>query len=178
MQAPQYTRSTGFAEDELANVGGRATVRADRLDAELDDISASVNALQENQELIQRDDGKLRDAVVELHTVSAAVAAMFGGSDFVPRGAWLTATAYAYKDLVEINDEVYVCMTAHTSGVFATDRAAGNWMLFPGRASAASISFSPTATLSSTDVQSAIEEVEAVARAQNPALLAFNYGAF
>lgn len=34
--------------------------------------------------------------------------------------------AYAVNDLVEETSQTYVCIVAHTSGVFATDRAAGN----------------------------------------------------
>lgn len=177
-QAPTYERSTGFAEDELANAGGRTTVRADRVDAELDDISASINALQANQELIQRDDGELRDAIVKPHTISTAVATMFGGSDFLPRGAWVTLIAYAVNDLVEESDVLYVCLTAHTASVFATDLAAGYWMVFPGRARADTTSFTPTADIVSTNVQDAIEEVAQSVGSLNAALLAFNYGAF
>ena len=70
MQAPPYTRSADFAQDERNNVGGRSTVRTDQVDAELDNVSASINALCTNLALIQRDDGKLRDAIVELYALS------------------------------------------------------------------------------------------------------------
>ena len=45
------------------------------------------------------------------------------------RGSWVTATSYAVNDAVYINNNSYICMTAHTSGVFATDLAASKWSL-------------------------------------------------
>ena len=45
---------------------------------------------------------------------------------------WLTATAYVAGDLVLFTDgHVYKCLTAHTSGTFATDLAATKWLLVP-----------------------------------------------
>lgn len=46
--------------------------------------------------------------------------------------AWLTATIYAVGALVLHTDgHVYVCLTAHTSGTFATDLAASKWAVVP-----------------------------------------------
>ncbi len=46
--------------------------------------------------------------------------------------AWVTSTAYALKALVLFTDgNVYRCITAHTSGTFATDLAAAKWELVP-----------------------------------------------
>lgn len=45
--------------------------------------------------------------------------------------AWLTTTAYAIGDLVSQGGSKYYCTTAHTSGTFATDLAAGKWALLP-----------------------------------------------
>ncbi|MGV7234655.1 MAG: DUF2586 family protein [Nitrosomonadaceae bacterium] len=43
--------------------------------------------------------------------------------------AWVTATAYAVGDVVEESGSLYRALTAHTSGVFATDLAADEWVL-------------------------------------------------
>lgn len=45
------------------------------------------------------------------------------------RGAWATATAYVLGDIVNEGPEqsIYYCLVSHTSGVFATDLAAGKW---------------------------------------------------
>jgi hypothetical protein len=45
------------------------------------------------------------------------------------RGAWVTATIYALDDSVYINGNSYICISAHTSGVFATDLSGGKWSL-------------------------------------------------
>lgn len=45
------------------------------------------------------------------------------------KSAWTTATAYAVGDAVNQNGYRYFAKVAHTSGTFATDKAAGNWTL-------------------------------------------------
>jgi hypothetical protein len=45
--------------------------------------------------------------------------------------AWLTTTAYTIGALVAQGGSKYYCTTAHTSGTFATDLAAGKWYLLP-----------------------------------------------
>ena len=176
-QAPEYTRTTSFAQDESNNTGGRSSVRTDRVDAELDDVSVSINALTANAELIQRDDGALRDRIVTPESLSTLTAAMFGGSDFEPRGVWVTGAFYAAKDLVENAGVIYVCLVSHTAAaLFATDRAAGKWQLFPGGQTASAIVFTPTATVAGPDVQSAIEQVDSRVRSLALADYAFNFG--
>lgn len=46
--------------------------------------------------------------------------------------AWVTATAYAVGDLRSNGGVNYYCTTAHTSGTFATDLAAGKWYALTG----------------------------------------------
>lgn len=43
------------------------------------------------------------------------------------RNAWVTATAYAVNDAVSEGGSSYICVVAHTAGVFATDLAAIKW---------------------------------------------------
>lgn len=50
------------------------------------------------------------------------------------RGAWATGQSYAVNDYMVEAGATYVCMLTHTSGVFATDLAAGNWALFDNTA--------------------------------------------
>lgn len=45
--------------------------------------------------------------------------------------AWATTTAYAGGDIRSNGGVNYYCVTAHTSGVFATDLAAGKWYAMP-----------------------------------------------
>jgi hypothetical protein len=178
-QAPTYTRTTSFAQDEANNAGGRATVRTDRVDAELDNVGASINALRSNAALIQRDDGALRDLVVTPESLSAKTAAMFGGSDFEPRGTWAAGAFYAAKDLIENAGVIYVCLVSHTAAaLFATDRSAGKWQLVPGGQTADAIVFTPTATVAGPTVQDAVEQIDSSLRSLSLSDYAFNYGGF
>lgn len=52
---------------------------------------------------------------------------------FNPLGAWTTATMYAAQDVVTQSGNGYACITGHTSGTFATDLAAGKWVLLVSR---------------------------------------------
>lgn len=160
--APDYTPSNSFADDESNQAAGRSTVKTDELDAQFADISSSVNAINVNIELNQRDDGEIRDQRVKLHTLASDVLALLTTYGATPRGAWLTATAYALKDLVSQSGNTYIAVTAHTSGVFATDLAAGRWLLFTLGTSigAGAVVFAPTGTIASTNVQAAIDEAD------------------
>ena len=51
------------------------------------------------------------------------------GEGFVWRDSWTTATSYEANNLIKYNGDVYICVTAHTSGTWATDLAAGKWTL-------------------------------------------------
>ena len=98
-------------------------------DANLDLIAQATSEITTRLPLIQRDDGNLANGVVKYETLSQTVVALLG-SAILPRGDWVTATAYSVLDLIEISGSSYICSTAHTSGVFATDYAANKWTLW------------------------------------------------
>lgn len=178
MQPTPYTPANNFASDERNNAGGRSTVRTDRLDAELKAIETTTDGLCKNLALLQRDDGKLRDGLVEPYNLSAATRAYTQATKWTARGLWTTATGYAVNDMVDVAGASYICATAHTSGVFATDYAAGKWQIFVSANNASAQAFSPTATISALNTQAAIEEVDTKLRAASiPSLAAF-YGGF
>lgn len=176
MQAPKYTPTTNFADDEANNTGGRSTVRTDRVDAEYENISTSVNALVDNLAIIQRDDGRLVDGLVEPYNLSATTKAFTLATKWNARGLWASGLMYAVNDMVEENGAAYICTVPHTSSVFAADRTAGYWQIFTSAAAAAAVSFAPTPTISSVDVQSAIAEVDTKLRAASNPLLSSFYG--
>ena len=176
MQAPNYTPQTDFSDDELNNAGGRSTVRTDRLDAELSDVSKSINAINSNLQLIQRDDGQLRDGIVQPYNLSAATRAFVLATKWNARGLWSTAQTYAVNDLVDYLGAAYVCAVAHTSTSFPTDYTAGKWQVFTTAESAAVVSFAPTGQITSTNVQAAIAEVSTQAGAASNPLVASLFG--
>ena len=178
MQPPGYTPSTNFAADELANAGGRSTVRTDRVDAEFDAIEVTLDATLTNLAMLQRDDGALMDAIVQPFNLSATTKAYVLATKWNARGLWASGQNYAVSDLVDFNGAAYVCPVAHTSGVFATDYAAGKWQIFTNAANAGAVSFTPTTNISATNAQAAIEEVDTKARAASQPVLSAFYGGF
>ena len=171
-QPPQYTRITSFSADEANNLAGRSTVRTVNLNTEFDNAKLTLDQLVTNSGLIQRDDGKLLDGVVSQASLSSAVTALFISIGANPRGAWLTATVYAFRDIIETGAPVapYMCVTAHTSGVFATDYAAGRWVVLGSSLpNASQVTLTPTGDVAATNVQSGIAELstEKVAKASN-----------
>lgn len=115
MPQPQsYTPTTDFSQQEAANASGRSSVNTAALDAELANIEATLDQTLENLTLLQRDDGRLKDLLCELHTLSPEVLNLIGG--FNLRGLWLQETAYSVNDIATNAEYTYWCKTAHTSG--------------------------------------------------------------
>ena len=162
-QPPPYTPTTDFSDEELNNVAGRGAVRTAALDTELAAIETTLDATLDNLELVQRDDGEIRDRTVKLHTLAEETVALFAAGHGTIKGAWLTGTAYALRDVVSQSGNSYICAIAHTAGTFATDLAAGRWvpLAFAGSTSAGVISFTPTGTIAASNVQAAIAELTA-----------------
>lgn len=167
-QPTPYTRQTDFSEDERANVGGRSTVRTDKLDAELDALGTTANESAKNLGMIQRDDGALRDRVVTPESLSQATTLMIGGNGFRPRGTYAPGQSYQIRDMVEVEAGVYVCVQAvPTAADFNTERAAGKWQAFSASNSQAltamGLPFGPVAGIAATNAQAAIVETHDLA---------------
>lgn len=178
-QPTQYDPQTDFSTEESLNQSGRGTVRTAMVDAEFDAIATSLNQTIANLGLIQRDDGALQDLVTRLSSLSLEVRTLLAlSTDSVIRGGWVTATDYAVKDLVTQGTGTYLAAVAHTAGVFATDLAAGKWLLiFDYVAFAASqISNTPAGGISAVNVQAALNEIDTEYRAAFTALIAASVG--
>lgn len=100
------------------------------MDADFNAAALTLSGILANLALIQRDDGKVANASINLEQLGTGVLALFASTaGWKPRGLWLTATAYVVGDFVASGTGSYVCAVAHTGGVFATDKAAGKWIL-------------------------------------------------
>lgn len=88
----------------------------DHLDAELDDISLSVNEICGNLALIQRDDGRLANGSVGVDQLEASV--RFG---FNAVSDWAPAVKYVANDGVWYEGALYRCIEGHTSSVSFDD---------------------------------------------------------
>lgn len=108
----------------------------DKFDNTLSLDGSTPNAMQADLDMNSND-------ILNAGTVQATELTV-GGATFVPasavavytpdwKGQWLTATAYEVNDLVYQNGSTYICLVAHTSGVFATDLAAARWALFAAK---------------------------------------------
>lgn len=159
-QPTRFTITTDFSSEESGGVSGRSTVRTSALDGLFDAIKVTTDEICDNLALIQRDDGELLDGVVKVHTLASDVLALMGSATFTVRGGWVTATGYEQGDIVLQNDIVYLCVTDHTSGTFATDLAADKWGALTFVQTATDTPFSSTATLVATNVQAAIAELD------------------
>lgn len=153
-QPVAYTRQQNFA-NWMAAHPGQDPVGSD-FDAEFNALKATTDQIRANLALVQRDDTALANGIVAPDSLSTATLALMGSP--TPRGTWLTATAYAAKDVVVNSGTTYFCATAHTSGTFATDLAAGKWLALS--ANAAGTAFTPGGSLVSTTVQAALLELD------------------
>jgi len=159
-QPVSFTITVDFSDEETNGVSGRSTLRTAALDGLFTAIKSTLDQILRNLALIQRDDGALLDGTVEIHTLSSETRALLASTAWTVRGAWLTSTVYEKGDVVLQNDIVYLCIEDHTSSVFATDLAADKWGQITANGIAASTSFAPTSTLSSVNVQAAINELD------------------
>ncbi len=103
---------------------GNNTFPGTQLDNDLANLKQAIDATIDFTGAVIRDDGKLQNAVVTKSSLAEDV--VLGVA--APR-PWVTATAYVVDDTATINNSLYICTAAHTSGVFATDLAAGRWAL-------------------------------------------------
>jgi hypothetical protein len=159
-QPVRFVITVDFSDEEAGGVAGRSTVRTAALDALMSAIKATLDDICDNLALIQRDDGELLDGRVKIHTLASDVLALISSGAFNVTGGWVTATEYEQGDIVLQNSIVYLCIVDHTSGTFATDLAAMKWGALTFVQSATDTPFSATSTLSSTNVQAAIQELD------------------
>ena len=119
-QPPPYTPQHSFISDvTTGSFPGQA------LDIEFSDVKATTDAISANLKLIQRDDGALANGTVGYDALSPALQT----NGLATAAAWITANAYQVGTPVYQNFNLYRCFVVHTSGVFATDLAAGKWVL-------------------------------------------------
>lgn len=127
-QPTPYNRLYDFSDYQEVNP--TKPLRGSEVDAELDAIKLTTDQLRANAARIQRDDGALANQSVTPESLSAGALAMIHQGEYVPRGAWGAATAYALGDVVAFNAATYLCIVAHTSVTqFANDLTAGRWLL-------------------------------------------------
>lgn len=119
-EKPAIQTSYTAAEQALGN----GTLPGQELDVDLAALRTSAEETIEFIKLFTRSDGKLANGIVTQEALAASIRLGFD-----PPAPWSTGTAYTTRSTVFQGFGFYLCTTAHTSGVFATDLAAGRWQL-------------------------------------------------
>lgn len=128
-QPTPYTRKANFTEAAVANPA--SPIAPASLDLEFNALLQTLGAVVVNLGLIQRDDGALRNNLVSLDSLKADVLLALGaGSEWRPRGAWVTSQDYLPSDVVSEGTRTFVASTAHQAAAdIEDDIAAGYWTL-------------------------------------------------
>jgi hypothetical protein len=121
-QPTPYTRHFSFTNDQTANPSTKTP--GNQLDIEYNAILTTLNQTLSNLALIQRDDGALANGSVGPDQLTSA--ALVSGVS--PATQWATPVNYLTNNTVFFGFKLYRCLISHTSGVFATDLAAGKWL--------------------------------------------------
>jgi len=161
-QPPAYERGPNLIS--YAGENPAAPYNPAFIEAELNNIMATLSVLLANILTIQRDDTKLANGSVHPDAFSSSALLLLAAGAGSPKGPWVTATLYEVGDLVEQTGQTYVSLVDHLSGVFATDLAAVKWMAFktPGTA----VTITPPAGMTATTAQAAVDEFDARLDAQ------------
>ena len=122
-QPTPYARQYSFTSFQTQNP--TAPIPAQKLDIELNAVKVTLDQILTNIALLQRDDGKLANSTVGVTQLDGVLISL----GFSRPTIWATATAYAVNSAVFQNNILYICLVAHTSGVFATDLASNDWVL-------------------------------------------------
>lgn len=95
-----------------------------QLDSDLAGLDTSLKSLSSFVQTVMRADGALQNGSVTYDSLAPALQT----AGLAPAVAWTTATKFLLGNSVTINSNLYRCLIPHTSGVFATDLAAGDWL--------------------------------------------------
>lgn len=128
-QPTPYTRKANFTDAAVANPA--SPIAPASLDLEFNALLQTIGMIVVNLGLVQRDDGALRNGSVSLDTLKPDVLLALGaGSEWRPRGAWITDQDYQVSDVVSEGTRTFVAAIAHTAAAdIETDIAAGRWTL-------------------------------------------------
>ena len=121
-QPQTYNRQYNFTEYQALNP--TLPLPAAFVDLEFNNVKVTLDQTLSNLKLIQRDDGKLLNGIVGRDQLAPDV--VLGVNPSTP---WAKGINYVVNDTVFFGLQLYRCLIAHIAGVFATDLAAGKWLL-------------------------------------------------
>jgi hypothetical protein len=111
---------TGFQQSQ-----GNNSFPGTQLDSDLAGLQSSVSSLALFVKGVMRSDGALANGSVTYDSLAPSLQT----AGLAPANAWVSGVPVFKGQSVIVNSILYRCLIAHTSGVFATDLAAGLWVL-------------------------------------------------
>ena len=130
-QPPIYSRAYDFSAYQTSNP--QDPLPASQVEAELDRIKSTLDAVLNNMAILQRDDTQLANQSVTAESLSQDALAIAQADGFNIRGDWATGIYYEVNDVVDFNDATYICINAHTSAS-TFDSLAAHWLLLANAA--------------------------------------------
>lgn len=119
--APPYNRQYNFTNYQSVNPA--TPLPAAQVDAELNQIKVTLDAMLQNTALIQRSDGALANRSVGSAQLASGLAA---GFNF--RGAWTLGASYNVADAVFYAGKFYFCLVQNVA-VVTPDINTADWQL-------------------------------------------------
>lgn len=117
-----YSPRTNFSDINQADPA--------RLDVELAEIKNALDSTQGLLGAVLRDDGNLKDGLVQLYTLSDVVRKLLS-TQVTPKGNWDAGIGYGLGDLVNQGDDSFISTGTHVSSSdFDADREAGRWVVW------------------------------------------------
>lgn len=96
-----------------------------QLDNDLANLKQAIDETIDFTASVIRSDGKLGNGVVAKSSLDESI--LLG---IAPPRAWETGGSYAVDETIFTANALYICVVAHTAGVFASDLAAGRWQAY------------------------------------------------
>lgn len=118
-QPPPYVPATSF----ISYQAQQSWFPGQQLDAEFNNLDTIIGDIEANLALIQRDDGALANGSVTFSSLSPTLQT----AGLAPLTVWASGLQYAVPQCVVEGFSIYQCAIGHTSGVFSTDLANGDW---------------------------------------------------
>ena len=118
--APTYNRLYNFSNFQAVNP--TTPLPANQVDAELNQIKITLDAILQNLALIQRSDGAIANQSVGSSQLASNLAV-----GFTMRGPWVSTNTYAPGDAVTVGSQFWLCLIAPTSATVPTSDTA-HWL--------------------------------------------------
>src|SRR5258707_12419004 len=113
-----------YSYSNFQQAQGNSAFPGTQIDADLAGLQTTIQNVDTFMQSVMRSDGALNNGIVTFDSLAPSLQL----AGLTVATAWATATAYLLGNPVSINSNLYRCLIPHTSGVFATDLAAGKWL--------------------------------------------------